>query len=432
MRLFNRTEQRANATEQSQLETDRVIARLLEDEPSWTTAMAFYALSGGCIFKSKYVGGKTLSAEALDYLVRHDPQSLVPLQKAILQEPSKADGIAKTITCVQAVWFCSQCFWRVGQGMATSLLELNTWAHCVCALFIYFFWWHKPYDVLSHVLIESCALEHALLIGRARTASAQQPWRDILRRCFISIEEPGQNGVRVRLLEALAWTTEQNCPHSADRHGDLQIVEQGKSLPGTGFVLSDDDESLSPIYVLTHLLHQCQQLWKLRVDSQFCELPKDLLLLAKNNSQWYPHRIRNVDFDGILGYTSTSDFGATVPFVMALIFVLYGGLHLFAWSYQFRSEKESLLWKLSSVSTASSGLIMLLLFLTDNSDQRSEPGTQTSMTNSVLACLLGTVLLICFNFAGRTYLVIESFIALPNSPPSVYDMPVWTAYFPHI
>jgi hypothetical protein len=43
-------------------------------------------------------GGETLSAEALNYVVRHDPPSLVPLQKAVLQEPSKANGIAETIT----------------------------------------------------------------------------------------------------------------------------------------------------------------------------------------------------------------------------------------------------------------------------------------------------------------------------------------------
>lgn len=39
--------------------------------------------------------------------------------------------------------------------MAISLLELNTFAHCISAFFIYVFWWHKPYDVATHVYIES-------------------------------------------------------------------------------------------------------------------------------------------------------------------------------------------------------------------------------------------------------------------------------------
>ena len=39
--------------------------------------------------------------------------------------------------------------------MAISLLELNTFAHCISAFFIYIFWWHKPYSVATHVYIES-------------------------------------------------------------------------------------------------------------------------------------------------------------------------------------------------------------------------------------------------------------------------------------
>ena len=33
---------------------------------------------------------------------------------------------------------------------------------------------------------------------------------------------------------------------------------------------------------------------------------------------------------------------------------------------------------------------------------------------------------------ARAYLVIESFINLSQLPAGVYDMPNWSAYFPHI
>jgi hypothetical protein len=124
MMLFDRTELRKHLTEQSQLESDYVIARMTDNELSWTTAMAFYALGGGCVFQSKYIRGKTLCAEALGYLVRHDPKSLLRLQKAVLQDPSKADAITKTITCLQALWFCSQCFSRLAEGMAITLTSV--------------------------------------------------------------------------------------------------------------------------------------------------------------------------------------------------------------------------------------------------------------------------------------------------------------------
>jgi len=41
-------------------------------------------------------------------------------------------------------------------------------------------------------------------------------------------------------------------------------------------------------------------------------------------------------------------------------------------------------------------------------------------------------LIFAANVLARAYLLVESFIALPNSPPSVYQSPLWTAYVPHI
>ena len=41
-------------------------------------------------------------------------------------------------------------------------------------------------------------------------------------------------------------------------------------------------------------------------------------------------------------------------------------------------------------------------------------------------------LLIAVNVLARSYLIVESFVALPNSPASVYQSPRWTVYVPHI
>jgi len=46
-----------------------------------------------------------------------------------------------------ATWFCIQCLTRFFQHLAISLLELNTFGHAVCTLFIYALWWNKPLDI---------------------------------------------------------------------------------------------------------------------------------------------------------------------------------------------------------------------------------------------------------------------------------------------
>jgi hypothetical protein len=62
----------------------------------------------------------------------------------------------------------------MGTGMAISLLELNIFAHCVSAFFIYGFWWHKPYDNASHAFIQSSALDF-LFLKRRMTRPAAGP-----------------------------------------------------------------------------------------------------------------------------------------------------------------------------------------------------------------------------------------------------------------
>lgn len=67
-------------------------------------------------------------------------------EKDILDK-SKASGLAKALVCAQALWFCIQCLSRILQSLPITLLELNTFAHCLCALIIYLLWWHKPLGI---------------------------------------------------------------------------------------------------------------------------------------------------------------------------------------------------------------------------------------------------------------------------------------------
>jgi hypothetical protein len=64
-----------------------------------------------------------------------------------ISDKSNASGLAKAIVCIQALWFCIQALSRVLQSFPVTLLELNTFAHSICALIIYVLWWHDPLDI---------------------------------------------------------------------------------------------------------------------------------------------------------------------------------------------------------------------------------------------------------------------------------------------
>lgn len=55
--------------------------------------------------------------------------------------------LTRDSTPLIASWFCIQCLARFFQGLSISLLEVNTFGHAICTLFIYALWWNKPLDV---------------------------------------------------------------------------------------------------------------------------------------------------------------------------------------------------------------------------------------------------------------------------------------------
>src|SRR3569833_789950 len=96
-----------------------------------------------------------LTLEGVLFLSQADPDAIPNISEARISDYSKANGMAKTIVCLQASWFCIQCVTRLSQGLGSSLLELNTFAHAVCALLIYLLWWDKPLDVGEPTIIQS-------------------------------------------------------------------------------------------------------------------------------------------------------------------------------------------------------------------------------------------------------------------------------------
>lgn len=88
-----------------------------------------------------------LREEAVRFVAVHEPGLLPRLPEATILDKSSAGTFVKVIALFQALWFSLQCVARMGQGLALSLLELTTFAHCVVALIIGWLWLKKPADI---------------------------------------------------------------------------------------------------------------------------------------------------------------------------------------------------------------------------------------------------------------------------------------------
>lgn len=134
----------------------------------WTMTHSYYAAMGGFVFDAEVVGQEneassmlphgrrrvTLTGDGVVELAYSAPHLLPDLTVAHIRDKSKANELGKTIVALQASWFAAQCISRMALGMTTSLLELTTLAHTLCALLAYALWWSKPLDVMEPSVIE--------------------------------------------------------------------------------------------------------------------------------------------------------------------------------------------------------------------------------------------------------------------------------------
>jgi hypothetical protein len=225
----------------------------------------------------------------------------------------------------------------------------------------------------------------------------------------------------------------------------LKITDKDM-VPGTGFSFHIPDHRRSRFFLLPKdSLAHWQQLWRFTVETSFAIASVDL----KNTLMRSERRLKNIKGNEIVStifvpaggpsYTFTSSISANIAFLS------YGGLHLLAWRYHFRSTAESILWKMAGVFTASSGAVPLVLGLAGNVCNDIGAACRSSSPTHKTLRLIGWVsdkgdsalaysfcAYIIANMVARTYLFVESFVALPNSPPSTYQIPPWTAYVPHI
>jgi len=95
-----------------------------------------------------------MKLSSLGILLQRNVIELPVIPKEALQERSKADEFAKTVTLFQVSWFVIVTFSRFGQGLAVSLFEVSTLAFVCCTAFVAYFRWHKPLDLRTCTVIK--------------------------------------------------------------------------------------------------------------------------------------------------------------------------------------------------------------------------------------------------------------------------------------
>ena len=123
--------------------------------PQWTMRHAFFADMGGFVLQSPDVPLFPVDGEQLAYLVKKRYLSYPDVDEETIWDRNKADGFARLVTSVQITWFFIQCLVRWKQGLVLSTLEITTFATILATLNSLFFWYHKPLDVETPIILRT-------------------------------------------------------------------------------------------------------------------------------------------------------------------------------------------------------------------------------------------------------------------------------------
>lgn len=414
---------------------------------------------------------------------------------------------------------------------AITLLELNTFIHCISACCIYLCWWYKPYDVASHTIITSriCKFEARMSFQRRREwfPWLPLPFHVFSRKATIMLHDMERNTRQRFMAHDLipCKDPDASCPPQPSleknwkaqtfntwglslisrrsfeqMHHKTTKVYIGQNIPSTGFSVQSDDPTDQKGYIL--LSPRSLEDWKYLWD-QHQEPDSDLRKYAEAT---FNERI------GILLQKRRQNINLIAfrrqDFLYSLAtFTAYGAVHLGAWNYKFTTAEEGRIWKACAVYTtafmpALLGMVGVLVLLAEcrnavgewiyrrrergshnttaaamsgrsttpsvstSDDGTLDPGnngstnhpsetlpdehrtspslprspekTRFSIRNALADkatltfCILLVYPLVLAEILSRAFLVVESFIAVPNSPMGVYEVVPWSSYLPHL
>jgi len=408
----------------------------------WTRTHSFYVISGGFVYDTsdfpedeKFLPGKrervTLSPNGAEYLTEKHPEFIPDIPEATIKDKSKANALAKTLVCLQAIWFILQCIIRLAEGLSISLLELNTFAHSLCALLIYCLWWNKPLD-----------------IDEPNTIRDKRIQKVFAGFCTSSRFDGSVDTDVIEMLPKESWQSAETAktPENTKLPSEPIWLEQGMILPytsgrcrvrkGTNSVASETFQKLIQNYQGGQFFRHDVWRWILASTGPN-DLPRNAVYeRAKNWPSDFNFSVFNDMFvpEDFRAYTTSSD-GLILLCAYTVSGLAYGSLHLVAWKFPFTSHVQELLWRISGLAIASSGpgfIILSIVVWPFTYTFRKSPSGHIIERFSLLVITGVYFLYLLFYVVARAYLVVECFISLAYLPDVVFQQPRWTSYFPHI
>ena len=372
----------------------------------WTMDQAFFAVSGGIALDTSPFWHRPYMSLTPNGIILLAEMGLLPrFSQQDAQDRSRADAIAKSITCLQASWFFIQGVARVCAGLPLTLLELHTMIHIICALAMYAIWFSKPYGATSPMICSEPAMANlgALLTLRCHDGRAYNEWS-----CPIKDE------VLVRSV----------LHFHPDADDEEIFAHWDAANKATGFMR------------------------KRNIHLPFSSTKSDEGL--EFEEKFLVNTVSNLS---VRGRFSNGVYKMDTPIsrIFFLVFpLLYCGSHLSAWNFQFPTHVEMWMWRgacfimlCAPPSFLHFQIVMSTLYeQTPDSIDGTDEDTWVDVSAVVKTRIVFQWVLMVINvfiaaivkqtfMLSRLYLVVESLASLRSPASGTYATVDWTEYLPH-
>lgn len=457
-------------------------------ENVWTRTHSYFAIMGGFVFETdssqmnfmpKGYTRLTLTPLALKKLADLDPMIIPDLSERAIRDRGKADWIAKTLACLQAVWFIIQVIGRAVTSAPISLLEMTAFLHALCCLVVYVVWWHKPLNIEEPEVIktdtENVRKICAWMIMRSsigyerrldsRSYDDRRNWFSAAKEALFKkdawlahyTDHEATNPSRASTCSPEYELSQPQALSSSRRSQNPAsvILRPGQRLYGFGLgVLPRASDRDDPSLTLDPATLECLRL----ADSLHMEpkwnpswgytIPNQRQMLVSYMPTFGTvYDIDLYDLQGSTALTRGQDSDELFRMFIAAFANIYGLVHLIAWNGPFTTLTQHWMWRAACLIVANTGFfairagrltvpVFMPLWLPYKMIVNAFPSVRKVFPSWLVQqkfVPLYTCLPLHFIYlAARIYLILECFINISQLPPEVYKIPQWSQYIPHL
>ncbi|KIK66308.1 hypothetical protein GYMLUDRAFT_257691 [Collybiopsis luxurians FD-317 M1] len=341
-----------------------------------------------------------------------------------IKDRSHVDWFGKLVAIGQTSWFITQLLARWVHNLATTELEIMTVAFATLNFIVYFLWWDKPQGVGCHIRIpavqstsgtEKQENGHRSKSPIQPSSSKQQPspdpqgqsipfWMNVSLGPFFIFAPP---------LHLLIFVMGKLRKAGHFLLGLFHQNQTKRSSPNNPTSIGVGLKVVHYIYLVTNFLSPTKLFERTVLRS---EGPPERIL----SFEWDPYDIAEEHTRLFIRATS----------LLCYATVVFGAIHCAAWNFTFPTFLEQLLWRIFSLVT----IFSPVSFAVFHSIRGLRPfrilEEKRPIVKAFPVVFNRTILLLYIS--ARLALIIQSFLALRDLPPSALQGVVWSNYIPHI